>query len=358
MDYSLIIKLTNNCNLNCSYCYHRRDSNRNMGLSLTRSQLETLIRGLLENNEHCAEFIWHGGEPLLAGLDTFGFIVEKQNEYNTKGLAIRNSVQTNGTLLNEEYIQFFNENGFSIGISIDGPFDMHAAERGTFPSEYETILHSLDSLSGMNARYGTLCVVGKHHIGQARRIFRMIDEHRISNIGFLPCVVHHQGMIDPDMTISPDEYAQFLIDFFEIWIHSQTKGLSIRNFDDCIRFYTNKPSKTCISCNICDHYLTIAPDGGIYLCDNFDLSADHLVGHIDDGFWAVDEALPMRQLKEAMARYPKGCEECRYFRGCFGGCKYYRWLADCSMECKQYYCKAQQRVYAHVGQYFRQEEAK
>lgn len=130
LDYTLIVKLTNGCNLNCSYCYHRRDSNRDMRHSLSFSDLETMIQNLLQHNEHEAEFIWHGGEPLLTGIDTFKFIVERQKRHNTKKLLIRNSVQTNGTLLDDAYIQFFKENDFSIGISIDGPFDMHTSERG------------------------------------------------------------------------------------------------------------------------------------------------------------------------------------------------------------------------------------
>lgn len=357
MDYSLIIKLTNNCNLNCSYCYHRHDLNRNMGLSLAKEQIDTMIRQLFAHNEKYAEFIWHGGEPLLAGIDIFRFIVEKQQTYNTKGLKIRNSVQTNGTLLNKEYIQFFMDNDFSIGISIDGPFDMHSAERGTFPSEYQKILQALDYLCTTDAKYGTLCVVGKQHIGQAARIFQMIDEHKIGNIGFLPCIVHNQGIIDQKLTISPEDYAQFMIELFEIWIHSNTRGLSIRNFDDCIRFYRDKTAKTCISCNICDRYLTVTPDGGIYLCDNFSSSKDHLVGDIVTGFDLIDNTTPMQWMKKAMELTPDSCKLCKYFGACHAGCKYYRWLADPKMQGKQYYCIAYRLLYDHIGTYFAKEDA-
>lgn len=82
MDYTLIVKLTNSCNLNCSYCYYRRNMNPNLHKVISSDHLDLMIRNLLNNNERYAHFIWHGGEPLLAGIDTFRFIVEKQKEYN------------------------------------------------------------------------------------------------------------------------------------------------------------------------------------------------------------------------------------------------------------------------------------
>lgn len=355
MDYTLIVKLTNDCNLNCSYCYHRRDSNRDIHNSLSFSDLDIMIRSLLQHNEHEAEFIWHGGEPLLTGIDTFEFVVECQKRHNTKNLLIRNSVQTNGTLLDDAYIQFFKENGFSIGISIDGPFDMHTSERGTLPQEYQKILYAIDQLTEKNAKYGTLCVVGKQHIGNADRIFQMIQEHKIGNIGFLPCMVHTNGSVEDDLTITPEEYSQFLIDLFELWICSNTRGLSIRNFDDCIRFYRGKEPKTCICSNVCDRYLTITPEGGIFLCDNFSSSKEHQVGVLKDGFDHIHEASAMQWLKSAMRNIPQNCDGCSYVKACYGGCKYYRWLANEDMTERQFYCSALKKFYRYVGRYFAQE---
>lgn len=356
MDYALIVKLTNNCNLNCSYCYHRRDLSRDMQSSLRREEIEKMIARLLEHNERHAEFIWHGGEPLLAGLDTFRFIVEKQAQYNVNGLAIRNSVQTNGTLLTQEDIDFFNDNHFSVGISIDGPFDMHSAERGTTHSEYAHILRALDALREKQLRHGTLCVVGKQHVGQARRVYELMTEHHIDAVGFLPCVVQDEGVVDSAKTISPEEYGRFLIDFFEAWVHGQRKGMTIRNFDDCIRYYRGHEPTTCVNCNRCDSYLTVLPGGGIYLCDNFSASAEHQVSTIERGFDGIENTLPMQWLRNAIDRFPAGCERCRLFSACHGGCKYHRWIADQSMMKKQFYCRTQQMLYEHIGKYFGEKE--
>lgn len=356
MDYSLIVKITNDCNLNCSYCYHRRDANRNISSTMTRDVISTMIRGLLEHNEEHAEFIWHGGEPLLVGLDTFRYIIEKQKQYNTKGLKIHNSVQTNGTLLDQEYIDFFNANDIHVGISIDGPFDMHTAQRGTYKSEYESILTSLKDLNKTEARFGALCVVGKQHIGQAARIFELLHEHNIRHLAFLPCLVQDNGIVDHSLTISPKEYGQFLIDFFEVWIHSDLHGLCVRNFDDCIRFFRKRPAKTCINTNSCDRYLTVMPGGKIYLCDSFSASEEHLVGHVNDGFSDVDKTSAMRWLKETLLQVPDSCAKCKYYCGCYSGCKYRRWVRDPSMKQGHYYCLSTHMLFDHVAQYLATEE--
>ena len=351
MDYTLIVKLTNNCNLNCSYCYHRRDESRNISLSLSRDNLELMIAQFMRHNEKKAQFIWHGGEPLLVGIDTFRFIVRKQREYNQKGLAVYNSVQTNGTLLDEEYMRFFRDNHFSIGISIDGPFDMHTAERKTTKSEYAAILKAIDALSRRGARFGTLCVLGKQHIRQEQRLFDLLVEHGITHIGFLPCIVPTANGVDEALTLLPEEYGRMMINLFEIWINSGVKHMSIRNFDECIRFFRGRMAQNCTSLNECDQYLTITPDGGIYLCDNFSANEEHKAGELITGFDGLETTPAMVWLKDAMTRYPPGCEACPFFGGCYGGCKYQRWVRDRSMQGRQYHCQATKMLYAHIGKY-------
>lgn len=352
LDYSLIIKVTNACNLNCSYCYHRRDSNRITNSSMTLGTVDIMIKNLLENNKEHAEFIWHGGEPLLAGIDFFKFVVQKQQEYNVKKIVIKNSIQTNATLLNNEYVNFFKENDIQIGISIDGPFDIHSLNRKIDMFEYEHILNSLKMLSASNWKYGILCVVGNQHIGQAKRFFELLKNFNIQNVGFLPCLVQENRVIDKNLTISPEEYAKFLIDFFEIWIHDDFHGLSVRNFDDCLRFFCNRPAKTCIHLNSCDSYLTVMPDGNIYLCDNFSSNDEHHVGHVKKGFNDIEKTKAMLWLKESMLVALECCQECKYYCACYGGCKYQRWVNDAKMNKRDYYCLSTHKLYDHIRGYF------
>ena len=352
MNYSLIIKATNNCNLNCSYCYHRRDYNRDFGCNMSHDTIALMIKNVLRYNEDYAEFIWHGGEPLMIGLETFKFIVEKEHEYNEKNLKILNSVQTNGTLLNDKYIHFFNENNFHIGISIDGPFALHSAQRGTTILEYENILMSLKKLNEVNARYGVLCVVGKNHRGHEEEIFKLFTEYGIKHMGFLPCLVHENGIIDHELTISPGEYGQFLINFFEAWIHGNTHGICVRNFDDCIRFFKKRPVKTCINANCCIHYLTVLPDGNMYLCDNFSSDQKHWVGDVAKGFENISSTEAMKWLQKSMIQIPEKCVKCKFYCGCGSGCKYLRWVNDQHMSKTQYYCQSTHMIFNHIGNYF------
>lgn len=356
MDYSLIIKITNRCNLNCSYCYHRHDLSRNFECSMSRDLIAQMIEGILQHNEHHAEFIWHGGEPLLMGLDTYRFIIEKQKEYNVKKLQIVNTVQTNGTMLTDEYIRFCAENDIHIGVSIDGPFDLHASQRNTDAAEYSSIMKAIDRLNNAQVRHGVLCVIGNQHVGQADRLFEMFREHGIRQVAFLPCLVQENGVMDHDLTINPKDYGQFLIDFFEQWIHGDVHGMCVRNFDDCIRFYRGKPLKTCINTNSCDRYLTVMPDGKLYLCDNFSSNDEHCVGSVQVGFDSIDTTAPMRWLKSTLTLTPPSCTKCEYFAGCQSGCKYRRWVNDPAMNAGHYYCLSTKMLYHHIGQYLRQEE--
>ncbi len=351
MDYTIIIKITNSCNLNCKYCYHRSDLTRDFSQVMSKETIEWTIRQLLENNDQYAEFIWHGGEPMLVGIDTFEYIVDMQKKWNKKGIRIKNCIQTNGTLLTEADIKFFKKYDFDIGISIDGPFDMHAGMRGTDTSEYQTILSSIKELNGNGNKFGTLCVVGKSHIGQAERVYNLLCEHHICNIGFLPCLVEKDGVIDKELTISPSEYGQFLIDFFEVWINGDMHGLSERNIDDCIRFYRGKGAKTCISANSCDRYLTVMPDGRIFLCDNFSSCESHQVGDVRTGFDNINIQPAMQWLKHAMEIIPETCKQCSFFEGCYSGCKHRRWVRDQSMKSGHYYCVSTKMLYTHVGKY-------
>lgn len=313
--------------------------------------VEIMIKNLLEHNADHAEFIWHGGEPLLAGMDFFKFVIKKQSAFNKRNIFIKNSVQTNGTLLNDEYIDFFKENEFHVGISVDGPFDIHSLNRNTTVSEYEHILSSLEVLSRRDSKYGVLCVINNQHVGQAKRFFGLLKKFKIYNVGFLPCLVQENRIVDKFLTISPEDYAKFLIDFFEIWIHNDMHGLRVRNFDDCIRFFLNRSAKTCIHLNNCDSYLTVLPNGKIYLCDNFSSNEEHQVGHVSDGFDNIENAVAMSWLKEAMLIVPKACQKCKYYSACYSGCKYQRWVNDSKMQKNDYYCLSTRKLYDHIGSY-------
>ena len=211
-------------------------------------------------------------------------------------------------------------------------------------------MSAFQHLHGPKSRWGILCVVGKEHINHEQLLFDAFRDNNIKNIGFLPCVVQNDGQVDWNITISSKEYADFLMRIFDIWTHSDVHGMSIRNFDDAIRHFRGYPSSTSIGKNICNRYLTVSPDGTLYLCDNFSLNQRNKVGHVADEFEKVDDSDAMKWIVQAMQDVPEGCSKCQYFDGCYGGCKYYRWIEDPTLQHRQYYCLSTRLLYSHVGE--------
>lgn len=208
-NMTFISKVTNSCNLNCSYCYYKKSLSKNKKI-MSDNVLEEVIAKTLENNDKAANFVWHGGEPLLCGLDFFKKIVELQKKHNKKNLAIYNDIQTNALMLSKEFVHYFKDNNFDIGISLDGPFYIHAAGRNTSQSQYDTIINNI-KYATQNYRVSGICVVTPYSLGHEQEIFDSIIDTGIKNIVFYP-------LNDDDFTkaIDPKLYGEFLLNMFNI----------------------------------------------------------------------------------------------------------------------------------------------
>lgn len=208
-NIAFISKVTNSCNLNCSYCYYKNSLSKNKKI-MSDNVLEEVITKTLENNDKAVNFLWHGGEPLICGLDFFNKIVEFQKIHNSKNLVIYNSVQTNALLLDKKFVNFFKDNNFDIGVSLDGPFYIHEAGRNTTQAQYDTIINNL-KYATKNHRVSGICVVTPYSLGHEQEIFDTFLDTGIKNIVFYP-------LNDDDSTkaINPKLYGDFLVNMFNI----------------------------------------------------------------------------------------------------------------------------------------------
>jgi uncharacterized protein len=347
----LIVKTTNNCNIRCPYCYHFKNTNESKSEIISKDVIYNMTKSLLNNNEQRASFIWHGGEPLTIGIDYFKYAIEVQKELNEKKIRISNSIQTNGILLNEEYINFFEENDFHIGISIDGPKEIHMKNRGISEKTYDTIIENVKNLNKhKKIKYGVLTVVGKNTVNMAKDILDFYIENGIKHIAFLPCLfADDKANINYDLSITDTEYAKFLIDFFEAWLNSGVGNMEIRNFSEVFRYKKGIKRSLCINCSHCQDFFTVAPDGQLYLCDNLNQCEENRVGTVWDDFEDIVNREKLVKFQKSIENKPDECKSCAYFDFCNSGCAYHRWVnGNGSFNAKQLFCKTTKIVTAHI----------
>lgn len=351
-DYCFIVKLTDNCNLRCMYCYHFRHKSDHVYANMPLETVDETIEKLIRHNEHYAHFIWHGGEPLLRGIDFYRHIVEKQKEVLEKTgspIAVSNGIQTNGTLLSKEVIDFFVDNDFHIGISLDGDETLQMADRGMSPELFERMMKAIGYMNDRQARFGALCVVGKNTLGKEQLLFDFYSQNNVNNLGFLPLVIADNKGVDREKTVTPAEYGKFMCNYFDLWVNSGLKGISVREFDDFFRFRMGFQKRLCTNSGECDLYYTVTPDGGIYPCDCFSCGSDNRLGSVTDSIHGLDNSAFIKNLSVNAHRTPEKCLNCTYREMCQGGCAYYRWLSDRNLEEPSYFCSAFKMLYSHIS---------
>ncbi len=349
MDKGFIVKLTNDCNLRCPYCYHFANFANEVGYKndMSLDILEKTIQALLSYNENSATFVWHGGEPLLRDINVFYKIVEWQKKYNIKGLKIKNCIQTNGILLSLEYIRFFIEYDFKVGISLDGFKDLYIANRRCSSKQFDKIISNLHLMQKSKMKFGIICVVSNNTVKYVNELFDFFVAEKLFNVAFAPQIIVHGRDIDYSNSISAKNYETFLVKFFDLWSNCNTE-MRVREFDEYLRGKLSVPHKLCVNADNCANYLTISPDGFIYLCDSFPMTENWRLGTIIEPLEDTFKSEKYISFKKKVQTIPADCIDCKNSNICNGGCKYKRWLVDESFSEPQFMCKTLKAVYNHM----------
>ena len=313
-----IIKVVDYCNYECDFCrYHTSAAKNKMDIELYKVIVDKAIKFNLANNWRKVHLIFHGGEPLLWGIDNFVKAVDFQNEmkliYPT--LTFTNSIQTNGLLLSQQWIDFFKSNEFGIGVSIDGP------ESCNFHGNNECVKIVLDNIQKMNAcgcSFGVLSVITNNHKGMADQYYDFLVENNIHSIGLCYCMYDEATQKTVDNGILSD----FLITLFERYYYGDY-DLKVREFEDVIRRILNITPPTCTFCNHenCGNILSITPDGSVSFCDPYTLD-NNIIGNIksDDFFGIKSSDLYVQLVEIAKRSIIKVCNKCEVNNLCGGGC--------------------------------------
>lgn len=353
---SLLIKpASGNCNLRCSYCfYHDITENRDIpsyGM-MPEETLEKLVeKALLYADDACC-FAFQGGEPTLIGLNFFKKLIEFEKKYNVKKLNISNALQTNGMLINEEWAQFIAENNFLVGISLDGPKDIHDQNRfdakkdGTF----QRVMKTIDLFNKYKVEYNILFVVNAYVARHVEKIYNFFKKNHFKYLQFIPC-------LDPlnelqgghKYSLTPKRFSEFLKTLFDCWYADIVKGnmISIRYFDNLVGIFMGYHPETCGMNGICSCQFVVEADGGVYPCDFYVVDEWRMGNLKEQSFEELRNAENANRFIDVSRHIAPECKTCRWFDICKGGCRRDREPFVDDKPGSNYFCTAYQEFLAY-----------
>ncbi len=327
------------CNLSCDYCFFLKKEKLYPGSAFRMPDdvHEAYIRQLLEAHRVPQVTIaWQGGEPTLMGLDFFRRSIELQKKHRKPGTQIENTFQTNGILLDDEWCRFFHENRFLIGLSLDGPKELHdfyrkdKGGRGTF----DRVVKAAWLLQKHKVEFNILCTVNSKNADHPLEVYRFFrDDLGAHYIQFIPIVErdnesgYQEGSTVTDRSVRPDQWGRFLIEIFDEWVKRDVGKTFVLNFDGALAGWLDMAGTVCIFGPTCGFGMALEHNGDLYSCDHF-VEPNYYLGNILQTpmieLVASDKQRRFGQdKKDTLPRY---CRECDVLHICNGECPKNRFI--------------------------------
>ncbi len=342
------------CNLDCEYCYylHKEELYPQTGSwRMPEETLEAYIRQYIEAQPSGAEditFAWQGGEPTLLGIEFFQRILELQRRYTPSGRRIVNTLQTNGVLLDDDWCRFLKEHGFLIGLSIDGPADLHDRYRIDTKgrSTFRAVLQALNRLKAHQVEFNALVVVNRHNGDHGRKVYTYLRDNGVRFLQFIP-LVERRGVgrhAEPpaaqtdaesrpedfvsSRSVLPDQWGHFLVAVFEEWMQRDVGQVFVQIFDQALAAWLGLEPSLCVFRRRCGRVLAIEHNGDLYSCDHFVEPAYHLGNILDLPIVTLANSERQQAFGEAKeSTLPRYCLDCEVRFACNGECPKNRFLA-------------------------------
>ncbi|MGD8399096.1 MAG: anaerobic sulfatase maturase [Anaerolineae bacterium] len=325
------------CNLACAYCFFldKELLYPDSRFRMSDEVLEAYIRQLVDaHRTQQVTVAWQGGEPTLMGLDFYRRAIELQKKHARPGMTFENTMQTNGTLLDDEWCEFFKEHNYLIGISIDGPRHLHDTyrlDKGGGPT-FDRVMRGLRLLQKHGVEYNILVAVNRTNADYPLEVYRFLrDEARTTWIQFIPVVeriddeghtIYQKGTRLSRRSVQPEQLGRFLIQIFDEWVRHDVGRMFVQTFEAAARNWLRMPSSgMCVFEPTCGLGLALEHNGDLYSCDHF-VEPDYLLGNIMDTPMAELVASD-RQRQFGLAKrdsLPRACRECEVRFACHGEC--------------------------------------
>ena len=343
------------CNLDCSYCYYLKKERlypESETFQMTDETLEDyIVQHIDASPDEVIRFSWHGGEPTVLGLDYFRRIVELQRKHQPPDRSIVNGIQTNGTLLDDNWCNFFAQEGFAVGVSMDGPpemHDLHRVNKDGKPTHWLT-MRGYKLLRKHGVYTDILCVVNAENVRFPLQVYRFFKQINAQYITFLPLVEpDDRGGVTHD-SVPAEAWGEFLCTVFDEWIDGDIGRVKVQIFEEAARTAFNQEHSLCIFRPTCGDIPIVEHNGDFYSCDHF-VDDEHHLGNIRE--------TPLVELLESPAQrafgrdkletLPRYCLECGVKAMCNGGCPRNRFILTPDGETGlNYLCAGYKRFFAH-----------
>lgn len=360
------------CNLACAYCYYLEKANLYKDTSkhvMSDELLEKFIREYIGSQTmHEVLFTWHGGETLMRPLSFYRKVVELQRQY-AGGHAIDNCIQTNGTLLTDEWCEFFKENNWLVGISIDGPQEFHddyRKNRSGRPS-FAKVMQGIRLLNKHGVEWNAMAVVNDYNADYPLEFYHFFKEIGCRYIQFAPIVErlskHEDGRylatpLQPgeqlaDFSVSPEQWGNFLCTLFDEWVRNDVGQIFIQLFDSTLANWVGEQPGVCSMAKTCGHAGVMEFNGDVYACDHY-VFPEFKLGNIYQQT-LVEMMYSERQMEFGQMKQkslPAQCRACEFLFACNGECPKNRFATTASGEPGlNYLCKGYHRFFKHVAPY-------
>ena len=352
------------CNLSCSYCYYlekKKMYDETAGFCMSDDLLDLFTRQYIEAQTMPEVlFTWHGGEPLLRPLSFYEKALELQRRY-AGGRRTDNCIQTNGTLLNDEWCRFFRDNGFLVGISIDGPRRFHEPMRG---ASFDRVLRGIDLLEKQGVEWNAMAVVNSQNVDCPVEFYRFFKSIGCRFLQFTPVVERMDcthslmpGTVEGGMmtstSVSAGQWGRFLCGLFDEWLRADVGEIFVQLFDATLANWAGVPPGICSLAPVCGHSAVLEHNGDLYSCDHF-VFPDYKLGNIRRDT-ITSMMYGQRQIAFGNAKrlsLPRQCRECGFLFACNGECPKNRFVRDrYGNPGLNYLCSGYHRFFSHAAPY-------
>ena len=347
--YVMLKPIGSRCNLACRYCYYLDKAQLYPNQEpLSEELLEIFIQQYLEaQTMPQVLFTWHGGEPLLRPLSFYQRALALQQRY-ARGRQIDNCIQTNGTLLTDEWCEFLRENRFLVGISIDGPQTYHDAYRC---QSFEKVMRGIQLLQQHHVEWNAMATVNHLNADHPVEFYRFFKDIGCQYLQFTPVVERDSREQITDTSVTPEQWGRFLCGVYDEWKQKDIGRIFVQLFDATLANWVGEPPGICSMSPYCGRAAAMEANGDVYSCDHF-VFPEYRLGNIrQQSLTAMLYGERQQQFgRNKSAALPRQCRECRFRFACHGECPKNRFLKDKYGEPGlNYLCAGYQQFFAHVA---------